>query len=99
MLRAQRARLLDEVFRSSHFRVFRGRITGENAYHKKKPVIRLRMLTDMKLLSTEDSPTPQPSTDRPPTHRGLTVGLAWFSIGLGLAQLLAPKALSRLIGV
>ena len=37
------------------------------------------MLTDMKLLSTEDSPTPQPSTDRPPTHRGLTVGLAWFS--------------------
>jgi uncharacterized membrane protein len=30
--------------------------------------------------------------------RRLAVGLGWFSIGLGLAELIAPRALSRLIG-
>src|SRR4051794_20126303 len=29
----------------------------------------------------------------------LAKGLGWFSIGLGLAELLAPKGLSRLIGI
>src|SRR5215218_7351356 len=31
--------------------------------------------------------------------RSLALGLGWFSIGLGLAELIAPRALSRLIGV
>jgi uncharacterized membrane protein len=42
-----------------------------------------------------------PSTATPPT-RGeslLAYGLGWFSIGLGMAELLAPRALARLIGV
>ena len=30
---------------------------------------------------------------------GLAVGLGWFSVGLGLAELAAPRALARLIGV
>ena len=60
---------------------------------------RLQKPTAMKLLSTQNSPTPQISTIQAPRSSRLAVGLAWFSIGLGLAQLLAPKALSRLIGV
>jgi uncharacterized membrane protein len=32
-------------------------------------------------------------------NEGLARGLGWFSIGLGLAQLLAPRALARLVGV
>lgn len=33
------------------------------------------------------------------TEETLTRGLGWFSIGLGLAEVLAPRGLSRLIGV
>lgn len=32
-------------------------------------------------------------------HAGLTQALGWFSIGLGLAQLTAPGAVARLVGV
>lgn len=32
-------------------------------------------------------------------HEALARGLGWFSIGLGLAQLLAPRGMSRAIGV
>src|SRR5437588_4358681 len=49
--------------------------------------------------------TPQPAT---PTHqqpqslraqKRLAQGLGWFSIGLGLVEVIAPRALGRLIGV
>ena len=36
---------------------------------------------------------------RTSTAEGLAIALGWFSIGLGLAQLLAPRALGRAIGV
>jgi hypothetical protein len=35
----------------------------------------------------------------PPSVRPLSRGLGWFSVGLGLCQLIAPKRLARLIGV
>src|SRR4051794_6518495 len=47
----------------------------------------------MKLLSNQNSET------RAQKNNGLAMGLGWFSIGLGLAELIAPRALSRLIGV
>ena len=47
----------------------------------------------MKFLSKASSTDRRPATDR------LAAGLGWFSIGLGLAELLAPRALARLIGV
>ena len=40
--------------------------------------------------------TPRPSAE---TTRQLARGLGWFSIGLGLTQLLAPVRLGRAIGV
>lgn len=33
------------------------------------------------------------------TSRGLARGLGWFSIALGLAELIAPRALTRTIGM
>jgi hypothetical protein len=33
------------------------------------------------------------------THRQLAVGLGWFSLGLGLAQVLAPRSMAKLIGI
>ncbi len=33
------------------------------------------------------------------TSRGLARGLAWFGIGLGLAELLAPRAVARAAGL
>jgi uncharacterized membrane protein len=47
----------------------------------------------MKLLSENGSSIAQRA------KTPLALGLGWFSIGLGLAELLAPRALSRLIGV
>jgi uncharacterized membrane protein len=49
-------------------------------------------LTHMKLLSNQDPASPK-------TANRLALGLGWFSIGLGLAQLIAPRAVSRLLGV
>ncbi len=37
--------------------------------------------------------------DRHPISVGLARGLGWFSIGLGLSQLLAPRGIARVIGV
>lgn len=45
----------------------------------------------MKLLSKDAAPSQR--------KNGLAIGLGWFSIGLGLAELIAPRAISRLIGV
>jgi uncharacterized membrane protein len=53
----------------------------------------------MKLLSIQDSATQNAPTQTPKRSDGLARSLGWFSIGLGLAQLIAPRALSRLIGV
>jgi uncharacterized membrane protein len=66
------------------------------------------------LASSREQPTPQDSSvqqrDRHYLHlqrqqavesapeARLATGLGWFSIGLGLAELLAPKALAKLIG-
>ncbi len=44
---------------------------------------------------------PSPPRDRP-THddsRGLARSLAWFSIGLGLAEIVAPGGIARVVGV
>lgn len=38
-------------------------------------------------------------TSEPPNGAGLTRGLGWFSVGLGIAELAAPRALARAIGV
>lgn len=40
----------------------------------------------------------QPPTRALPVRR-VTRGLGWFSIGLGIAQLIAPRALSKLMGI
>jgi hypothetical protein len=56
-------------------------------------------VTHMKLLSIQDSATQNAPTQTPKRSDGLARSLGWFSIGLGLAQLIAPRALSRLIGV
>lgn len=37
--------------------------------------------------------------NRKPKTTGLATALGWFSVGLGLAQLVAPDRVSRLIGV
>jgi uncharacterized membrane protein len=47
----------------------------------------------MKLLSNDASSFARQ------TKKPLAVGLGWLSIGLGLAELIAPRVLSRLIGV
>src|SRR5690349_14118930 len=39
------------------------------------------------------------STHPPAAYTGLTRALGWFSVGLGLTELLAPRALARAIGV
>lgn len=42
----------------------------------------------------------EPDATRPKTEaERLAVGLGWFSIGLGLAEALAPRSVARLIGV
>jgi hypothetical protein len=33
------------------------------------------------------------------THRKLALGLGWFSVGLGLAQILAPRGMAKLVGI
>jgi hypothetical protein len=54
---------------------------------------------------TEPEPTrgPGPSHSPPDTRyvpgNRLARGLGWFSVGLGLAEVLAPRALARLTGV
>ena len=40
-----------------------------------------------------------PREERGPSHRGLAQGLGWFSIGLGLAEVLAPRGFARFIGL
>lgn len=51
--------------------------------------------------ATTIAPPSGRTTQRPPSKldAGLARGLGWFSIGLGLTQLLFPDALARLIGV
>jgi uncharacterized membrane protein len=34
-----------------------------------------------------------------PSHEGLAAGLGWFSLALGTAELAAPRAMARLIGI
>jgi uncharacterized membrane protein len=46
----------------------------------------------------EDDGSPRPGSKDRPEER-LAGGLGWFSIGLGLAQVAAPGAVARLIGV
>jgi hypothetical protein len=41
----------------------------------------------------------QSGSVEPASARRLSRGLGWFSVGLGLCQLIAPKRLARLIGV
>src|SRR5215212_4421180 len=41
----------------------------------------------------------QPNSLRVSREQGLARALGWFSIGLGLAEVIAPKGLSKLIGV
>src|SRR6188768_885079 len=43
--------------------------------------------------------TDQPSGDRESSVERRARGLGWFSIGLGLAEIGAPRALARLIGI
>lgn len=58
-------------------------------------------------MSTFTEPTPTrgqaPSHSPPDVHYapglGLARGLGWFSIGLGLAEILAPRTISRATGV
>lgn len=38
-------------------------------------------------------------TPRPETARGLARGLGWFSIALGVAELVAPRAITRSLGL
>jgi uncharacterized membrane protein len=33
------------------------------------------------------------------THRNLALGLGWFSVGLGLAQIFAPRGMAKLVGI
>src|SRR5688572_20526020 len=44
------------------------------------------------------NPSLHSRSDRVPGNK-LATGLGWFSIGLGLAEILAPRAMARLIGV
>jgi uncharacterized membrane protein len=36
--------------------------------------------------------------NREPNRRGLALGLGWFSLGLGVAEMTAPRSVARLIG-
>src|SRR4051794_18366711 len=47
-------------------------------------------------MGADELPPPRPKTD---TALPLARGLGWFSIGLGLAELVAPRQLARFIGV
>jgi uncharacterized membrane protein len=40
-----------------------------------------------------------PSNGSRPVEKNLATGLGWFSVALGLAEIFAPRALARLIGV
>jgi len=65
----------------------------------------MTVTADVPTRLTEPTPTqgPAPSHSPPDTRYapgiGLARGLGWFSIGLGLAELLAPRAVGELTGV
>ena len=42
---------------------------------------------------------PHPRDEEDPTEERLAKELGWFSIGLGLSQVLAPRGFARFIGV
>lgn len=59
---------------------------------------------DPSMLAGTPAPTSPPSWDMGPDRRiddghMLATGLAWFSIGLGLAEVLAPERLCEMLGM
>lgn len=50
-------------------------------------------------LAAHVRPRPHPREEADHSQRGLAQGLGWFSVGLGLAQVLAPREFARFIGV
>ncbi len=67
--------------------------------HLAKTDFKLRATGRRPAMATTNAPvSPGPSGDRSSADR-LTNGLGWFSVGLGLAEVLAPEAIAAICGV
>jgi len=66
-----------------------------NAEENRSPAQNRRQQANPRQLGKED---PRQYAARSTGKQQIAIGLGWFSIGLGLAEILAPKKLSKLIG-